>query len=72
MEENEGVDWAEIRGFFYRMCQLCEPELSFSPWVNLKGHIPLYMVPKGKFSGYPHKVEKMQLDVGNEPYLLLQ
>ena len=24
--------------------QLCELELPFSPWVNLKGHIYMYMV----------------------------
>ncbi len=26
------------------MRQLYEPELSFFPWMNLKGRIPLYMV----------------------------
>ena len=28
-------------GSFYKEF---EPELSFSPWMNLKGRIPLYMV----------------------------
>ncbi len=28
---------------FYWMCHLCETELSFSPWMKLKGRFPLYM-----------------------------